>query len=133
MEWLKKTKEYIDTKLISFRHGGWQDYRDEYIYSFDFDLIKERKEKIYVSGHTHIQTVLYENNRIYVNPGSVGQPRDYLPTAAFALIDDDNDYKVILRRTQYDIECIINKMHSKGFPSKIAECLIKGTKIGEIR
>jgi putative phosphoesterase len=52
-------------------------------------------------GHTHKQFLLKLNGCQLLNPGSVGQPRDGDPRAAYAVIEDGN---VQLKRVEYDVE-----------------------------
>ncbi|MFN5935257.1 MAG: metallophosphoesterase family protein, partial [Roseiflexaceae bacterium] len=42
------------------------------------------------------------SERYYVNPGSVGQPRDGDPTAAYAILDTDA-HTLTFKRVAYDI------------------------------
>lgn len=128
-EWLKKSVSIWDSHQISLRHGGWHDSLDEYIYEFSFKMVEGRKEKLYGSGHTHIQSMLCENEKVYFNPGAVGQPRDYDSRAAYAIIKDN--LQIELKRVEYPIDKIIYEMNRKGFPSRISSCLLKGSKIGE--
>ena len=86
-----------------------------------FDRIETR---CYV-GHTHVAGLFtdepdfyppedlggsYEwrdDERVIVNPGSVGQPRDRDPRASYALIDDEG---VEFVRLEYDIQAVIDKV-----------------------
>ena len=129
MKWLQNSERFIDTTNISMRHGGWKDPLDEYIYEFSFDMVKGRNERVFVSGHTHKQLLMKDNGKIYFNPGSVGQPRDYDPRAAYAIITDD--YDVILQRVEYPIKDTIETMRHCGFQDRLSDCLLRGTKIGE--
>ena len=52
-------------------------------------------------GHTHIPTKTQFRRTLIVNPGSVGQPKDGDPRAAYAIWEDG---KVSLRRAEYDVE-----------------------------
>ena len=55
--------------------------------------------------------------RCIVNPGSVGQPRDRDPRAAFAIFDSEAhtwDY----RRVDYDVESVQEKMRSANLPER---------------
>jgi diadenosine tetraphosphatase ApaH/serine/threonine PP2A family protein phosphatase len=55
--------------------------------------------------------------RCIVNPGSVGQPRDRDPRAAFAILDDESnewDY----RRVEYDIPKVQKMMRKAGLPER---------------
>lgn len=131
LRWLKNLKNSYNDNKFSMVHGGWNNNLDEYIENFDFfnDNLKKYNVDIFLSGHTHKQ-LLQEKGRIkYCNPGSVGQPRDYIWTAGFAVIDDKN---IKLYRTEYDIEQIIYAMKKAGFDEKYYKNLYFGCKIGEI-
>lgn len=52
-------------------------------------------------GHTHFPMLRRAGRRRVLNPGSVGQPRDGDPRAAYAIIEDG---AVTLKRAAYDIE-----------------------------
>lgn len=130
MDWLSKSVTFFDTDVFSFRHGSWNDPTDGYIYDFNFDLVKNRKELIFASGHTHRQILKKEGFRCYFNPGSVGQPRDYNSESGYAIIDDNNNPE--LYRIEYPIDEIVHEMRKCGFDDKISKCLYSGTKIGEI-
>ena len=55
-------------------------------------------------------------NRLIINPGGVGQPRDGDPRAAYAIYDEGN--KTIYHyRVPYDIEATQEKMVKRGLPS----------------
>ncbi|MEX0702306.1 MAG: metallophosphoesterase family protein [Planctomycetales bacterium] len=62
-------------------------------------------------GHTH-RPLLLETERLRVlNPGSVGQPRDGDPRAAYAVIENG---RVEFRRVEYDIDATLQQMRSVG-------------------
>jgi len=127
--WLSNSIRYFDDEKMSLRHGGWNDPLDEYIYDFSFDLVLEYSQSIFASGHTHIQSYRMDHDKVYFNPGSVGQPRDYNPRAAYAIINDDGS--VELFRCDYPIEKTVDKMIALGFQERISSCLYRGCKIGE--
>jgi putative phosphoesterase len=56
---------------------------------------------IVLLGHTHLPMVRRVGDRLVVNPGSVGQPRDGDPRAAYAVVEDGVP---TLRRVAYDVE-----------------------------
>jgi len=60
-----------------------------------------------------------------VNPGSVGQPRDGNPKAAYALVDLDQPL-IELHRMGYPIEKVRRAHDDLGLPSESASRLIKG-------
>ena len=52
-------------------------------------------------GHTHLPGKMRIGKTVIVNPGSVGQPKDGDPRAAYAIWEDGD---VSLRRAEYDVE-----------------------------
>ena len=63
-------------------------------------------------GHTHIPFHLKLDNCQLLNPGSVGQPRDGDPRAAYAVIENG---RVHLRRVEYDIDAAVEQMKTAGW------------------
>ncbi len=66
---------------------GHPDDPDHYTYPEEFgpDLLGD--EDVLVMGHTHRQRHRIYDDGIVLNPGSVGQPRDGDPRAAYAVVD----------------------------------------------
>ena len=63
--------------------------------------------------------------RYLVNPGSVGQPRDGDPRAAFAIYD--SDLRILtLRRVAYPVEAAQKRIFSAGLPPSLAHRLALG-------
>ncbi|ACV46506.1 MULTISPECIES: metallophosphoesterase family protein [Halomicrobium] len=79
-----------------------------------------------VVGHTHVQHEATVDDRLIVNPGSVGQPRDGDPRAAYAVLDTDDD-SVELRRVQYDIDRVISKVEALDRPRRLGIRLLDGS------
>jgi diadenosine tetraphosphatase ApaH/serine/threonine PP2A family protein phosphatase len=60
-----------------------------------------------------------------INPGSVGQPRDGDPRAAYAIVD--TAVRIVeLYRTQYDVQEAQNKVVRAGLPDVLAQRLAVG-------
>ena len=100
-------------------------------------------------GHTHLQGVFFSKQRrlgalaavpknarevavelepdvLYlVNPGSIGQPRDGDPRAAYALYDSDQKV-VFLRRVAYPVEATAEEIKKTGLPEVLAHRLFYG-------
>jgi diadenosine tetraphosphatase ApaH/serine/threonine PP2A family protein phosphatase len=92
-------------------------------------------------GHTHVplafekaETIrfgLYTKIRIgvgrkyFINVGSVGQPRDGDPRAAYVLYDMVNNL-VELRRVNYDVKSAQNRIMDAGLPARLAARLAIG-------
>lgn len=71
---------------------GWQ----QRLAGIDADLV--------CVGHTHVQFRLELRKMQLLNPGSVGQPRDGDPRAAYAIIEDG---EIQLKRVEYDIDAAV--------------------------
>jgi putative phosphoesterase len=122
LNWIKKCPHIITEGDITFVHGGWNDYIDEYLYPSE-EYFHGMNEKYFVSGHTHIQLLKKYNDKRYCNPGSVGQPRDGNNKAAFAIFDGNNFF---LHRVSYDIEKVGKLMNEIGFSGYYYGCLKTG-------
>lgn len=55
---------------------------------------------IILAGHTHMPFLMRVDEKLVINPGSVGQPRDGDPRLSYAIIEDKH---IILKRKEYDI------------------------------
>jgi putative phosphoesterase len=78
-------------------------------------------------GHSHMQFNLAIDGVVVVNPGSVGQPRDGDPRAAYAVIEDN---KIELKRVSYPVEETIARIEAVAFPERakqlMSHCLREG-------
>ena len=66
-----------------------------------------------------------EQERLIINPGSVGQPRDGDPRAAYAVYDSEQE-TVTHFRVSYDIALTQQKMRGHGLPEYLVERLTYG-------
>lgn len=82
-------------------------------------------EDVLILGHTHIQHHELVDDTLIVNPGSVGQPRDRDPRAAFAVIDLD-DQTVDEHRVEYDIERVQDAIDAAELPQRTGTRLETG-------
>ena len=73
----------------------------------------------------HEEATLKEEIRYIINAGSVGQPRDGNPLAAYGLYDDVAR-KFMLRRVPYDIQAAQRKILKAGLPPSLAHRLTRG-------
>lgn len=95
-------------------------------------------------GHTHVPIIFRADDvrvemlpampgdpvrldarRALINPGSVGQPRDGIPAAAYAILDD-RDATAEFRRVGYDIARTQGLMREAGLPPRLSERLTWG-------
>lgn len=68
---------------------------------------------MYLVGHTHFQFLRIVRGTLIANPGSVGQPRDGDPRAAYALLDPEEG-GVSFGRMSYDVEKVIGDLKGLG-------------------
>jgi predicted phosphodiesterase len=135
-----------DGPQVSCMHGSYLD-EDEYLLSVrDALQLKQVETRINFFGHTHVQggfatsgdewfkldpiyraddepdvseLKLMPGARYFINPGSVGQPRDNDRRAAFALYDDQS-MTVYFHRVPYDFRLAQMRIMRAGLPDQLA-------------
>ena len=90
-----------------------------------FHLSQGRVETIAISGLTETRLELRADAQYLINPGSVGQPRDGDPRAAYAIADSSSN-AVELYRVDYEIETAQTKIVKAGLPGVLAQRLAVG-------
>lgn len=113
MQWLlglpRSAEIVFDRTHFSVHHGS-PTATDEYIYP---DASSETLARCHVGrhftilGHTHYSFIHHREGRILLNPGSVGQPRDFGGQASYALVDLSNQ-TVRIKRIPFDVTPIIS-------------------------
>jgi predicted phosphodiesterase len=78
-----------------------------------------------VRGGTYSKFKVEPGRKYFVNVGSVGQPRDGNPKAAYAIYDMDEG-SIELRRLDYDMATTQAKIRAAGLPERLAERLAFG-------
>jgi predicted phosphodiesterase len=78
-----------------------------------------------VRGGTYSKFKVEKGKKYFVNVGSVGQPRDNNPKAAYVVYDLDEGM-IELRRLDYDIPAAQKKILDAGLPPRLAERLAYG-------
>lgn len=93
-------------------------------------------------GHTHVPVVYEKDSRVhkrvfdgkltlslgrryFINTGSVGQPRDGDPRAAYVVYDPEAR-EAELRRVEYDLTTTQKKIRAAGLPERLARRLLLG-------
>ena len=66
-----------------------------------------------------------DEERLIINPGSVGQPRDGDPTASYMIYDSEEE-SIAHHRVAYDIEATQRKMRTHGLPDFLIDRLAQG-------
>ena len=113
---------------------------DGYVAEETFGILEN---KICFVGHSHVAGVFIKDkdgrinhcldncigiknrNKYIVNVGSVGQPRDGNPEAAYCIYDTDKK-EIQIKRTAYDIKTTKEKVVNAGLPRFLADRLSAG-------
>jgi predicted phosphodiesterase len=109
---------YLESRLAFFGHTHVQG---------GFIWNRSRVETIgRVSARSGSESLDIDPDCAYmINPGSVGQPRDGDPRAAYVLYDSDA-HAVTYHRTPYDVETAQKKIREAGLPPILADRLTVG-------
>jgi diadenosine tetraphosphatase ApaH/serine/threonine PP2A family protein phosphatase len=105
-------------------HGHPED-PDRYTYTREFSPRLLGDEDALVLGHTHVQGHERFDEGVVLNPGSVGQPRDGDPQAAYAVLDLDG-LAVAQHRVEYDIDRVQKAVADANLPARIGNRLAEG-------
>ena len=140
-------KRMIDQRYMIV-HGSILD-RDEYMLSAE--VIAKNMQELRTSytgidicffGHSHFPAVIGNGKadmkfqatrtvkldplkQYMINPGSVGQPRDGVPLASFALLAPD-EHAVTIMRVEYDTKDSYGRVLKAGLGRALAERLLVG-------
>jgi diadenosine tetraphosphatase ApaH/serine/threonine PP2A family protein phosphatase len=146
--WLAALPMILDLDACSVAHGTYEKPElFDYIQSTtDADpSLDAMKRPVCFVGHTHVPVTLLrlkddplrtaytvdteidlaEAAKALVNVGSVGQPRDEDPRAAYAIYDTELD-RVWIKRVAYDIEREAVRIRGAGLSSVLADRLFLG-------
>ncbi len=109
------------------------------------EMTKQTQLRVCFFGHTHRRALWYRDIRgtvalreisqpkvtlareahYLINPGSVGQPRDGNPEAAYAIFDGE-EFSIHFKSVPYDIPGAQRRILSAGLPPFLAERLAQG-------
>ncbi|HOZ48273.1 MAG TPA: metallophosphoesterase family protein [Candidatus Hydrogenedentes bacterium] len=145
LEWLKALPDGRRFPDFLAAHGAPGD-RDTYLFSWEdiiphVPLVEDQDASLCFFGHTHCpgifstdgvysidddgRFVLGNGKTFFINPGSVGQPRDGDPRAAFGLFDTESStFQQI--RTSYPVQEAASCVTKVGLPTFLAERLLVG-------
>jgi putative phosphoesterase len=111
-------------------HATPRDPLDEYVIA-DAEAWERRLHdvdaQVICVGHTHQPYVLEVGDKLVINPGSVGQPRDGDPRASYAIIDNQ---RVELKRVEYPIEETVQTVEKSGLPEPAKALLVEVFRTG---
>jgi diadenosine tetraphosphatase ApaH/serine/threonine PP2A family protein phosphatase len=147
--YLAALPERLETPAFLAVHGSPRDPVEEYLLTLPqaLAIFVEIEFRVCLVGHTHIPGLfvrsrsghvraqdlapeapvrLVATSRYIMNGGSVGQPRDGDPRAAY-LIYDTGGRSVTLHRVQYAVAATQAKMRARGLPALLWRRLAAGT------
>jgi predicted phosphodiesterase len=129
---------------VALFHASPRDPVWEYVLTIEAAdaALELTKEALVLVGHSHVPLVFsrdedawghapdgvevdFSETRWLLNPGSVGQPRDGDPAAAY-LILDLAARRAFFRRVRYDVQAIQADIREKGLPDALAVRLGSG-------
>jgi putative phosphoesterase len=121
-----RTRTSCADGTIAMYHGSPRN-DDEYVlpWSATPDLLAIAQADVVVLGHTHIPMAFRWPYGMLVNPGSVGQPRDGDPRAAWGLLDTSRRTFEV-RRVPYDVDGVAREIRRVGLPGELADRLYAG-------
>lgn len=125
LQWLQTLPVHHEYQGLKMVHGGWVDPIDEYLREPSKEYFEKVGGKYFASGHTHLPRIEDYGDKVYCNPGSVGQPRDGDNRAGFATWDGSNFQ---LHRVAYNFEKVGELMEKAGFSGYYYQRLAKGEK-----
>ncbi|MGZ9160170.1 MAG: metallophosphoesterase family protein [Candidatus Limnocylindrales bacterium] len=144
--WLSALPERLPIDDITLVHASPRDPLREYITdglaAAENLAVLETRHGLH--GHTHVPVawiarpehvvlvrgqdgtgVPLDAERLLLNPGSVGQPRDGDPRAAYLVLDLD-ERRATWHRVAYDIASVQAAMRAVGLPARLADRLAFG-------
>jgi diadenosine tetraphosphatase ApaH/serine/threonine PP2A family protein phosphatase len=146
VEYLRGLPQRIEVEHFTLVHASPRDPVWEYVITKDTasENFSYFDTKRCLVGHSHLPLLCRFNgkraeffgfpvnmpvrlgeHRYIINPGSVGQPRDGLPTASYSIYDSEAG-TMTLRRTRYDISATQDKMRECGLSDYFIERLERG-------
>jgi putative phosphoesterase len=103
-------------RQLTVRHASpWDEETYVYPDSVKLPEIRLVSDEYLILGHTHYPMSVRAGDGCVINPGSVGQPRDYNPAASYAVLDTKSG-TVEHRRVSYDVASYQQHLRSLGWP-----------------
>jgi len=118
-------------KSLFLVHGGLENPIHEYLFDVNEEYFTQNafEHDFLLTGHTHLMSFKrFYNGKTWLNPGSVGQSRDFDKRASYVIVNDSFDFEFV--RVEYDYKTVVDQMELLGFDGYISEGLINGKKIG---
>ena len=145
LDFLKRLKPELLDREIGLYHASPRDPVWEYVLAVDQarECIEEQSARVSTIGHSHVALFFTDRegpgggqapagleldlseDRWLLNPGSVGQPRDGDPRAAWLELDT-GAWTAAYHRVEYDIDPAAEAIRAAGLPDLLADRLYVG-------
>jgi predicted phosphodiesterase len=146
LEFLKDLQPLDRSHAVDLYHGSPRDPVWEYVLSTDQarDCLDAQDKRVCMIGHSHVACYFSRNGTRtqgvlatadtqldlaegdwLINPGSVGQPRDGDPRAAYLVLDTER-WSATYRRVEYAVDRAADAIIKAGLPRQLAERLYVG-------
>ena len=148
MDYLSNLRLTLSVGDFTLAHGSPREPIWEYLVSIPAARVsfKYFQTKFCLVGHSHVPLVFeslapdgdclvhefpvdtplaLDGNRLIINPGGVGQPRDSDPRASYAIYDSDRR-AIWHHRVTYDVGSVQQRMKEYGLPYRLAARLSRG-------
>lgn len=132
-DFLSELPKFFSDGDILYVHGSPRDATNEYVFPetiYDqgrMKLLFDRVTRLSFQGHTHMPGVFttdgefitpdeceqkfsLTDEKLMINVGSVGQPRDEDPRSCYVIFDDKKQ-ELEFRRVEYDIDTTVKKIY----------------------
>jgi diadenosine tetraphosphatase ApaH/serine/threonine PP2A family protein phosphatase len=149
IDYLKRLKPENTGHEVGLYHASPRDPVWEYVLAVDQarECMEEQSARVSLIGHSHValwftdgpgpvgdagggqaeggRELDISEKKWLLNPGSVGQPRDGDPRAAWLELDTDQ-WKATYHRVEYDIDRAAEAIRGAGLPELLADRLYVG-------
>jgi diadenosine tetraphosphatase ApaH/serine/threonine PP2A family protein phosphatase len=149
LDYLKGLKPENTEHEVGLYHASPRDPVWEYVLAVDQarECMAEQSGRVSLIGHSHValwfsdgeglpgadggsqaeggRELDLSSDKWLINPGSVGQPRDGDPRAAWLELDTD-EWKATFHRVQYDIDSAAGPIREASLPEHLADRLYVG-------
>lgn len=145
LEFLKGLEPKATDREVGLYHASPRDPVWEYVLATDqaLECMREMEQRVSLIGHSHValhfsdanggsggqasdgDTLELDQGRWLLNPGSVGQPRDGDPRAAWLELDIERR-RATYHRVGYEIERAAEAIRAAGLPEMLADRLSIG-------
>jgi predicted phosphodiesterase len=112
-----------DGLSVIVRHASpWDEETYLYADSPALAQLDVQANELLVLGHTHRPMLVQAGDGRLLNPGSVGQPRDWNPKASYALVETGTKH-VEVRRVSYDVAGFQARLEALGWNRELIDIL----------